>query len=54
MKVDACIAVNLDDEQRGYSGRDGVIGHLGVQMSMGNKGELISICFYEVVRRRRL
>ena len=40
----ACTVISLDDEQCGYSGRDGVIGHLGVQMHMGNKGSLF-ICF---------
>ena len=40
----ACTALSLDVKQCGYSGRDGVIGHLGVQMHMGNKGSLF-LCF---------
>ena len=42
--VVACTALSLDDEQCGYSGRDGVIGHLGVQMRMRNK-ESLFLCF---------
>ena len=41
----ACTALILDDEQCGYFDRDGVIGHLGVQMRMRNKGSLF-LCFY--------
>ena len=32
-------------EQCGYFDRDGVIGHLGVQLLMENKGSLF-LCFY--------
>ena len=42
--VAACTALSLDDEQRGYFGIDGVFGHLGVHMRMGNKGSLF-LCF---------
>ena len=35
-----CTVLSLDDEQCDYSGRDGVIGHLGVQMRMRNKENL--------------
>ena len=46
MKITAaCTALSLDDEQCGYSNRDEVIRHLGVQMCMGNK-ESLFLCFY--------
>ena len=38
--VVTCTTLSLDDEQCGYSGREGVFGHLGVKMCMGNKGSL--------------
>ena len=46
MKIAAtCNALSLNDEQCGYFNRDGVIGHLGVQMRMGNK-ESLFLCFF--------
>ena len=42
--VVACTALSLDDEQCDYSGRDGVIRQLGVQMRMGNMENLF-LCF---------
>ena len=36
----------LNDEQCGYSGRDGVIGYLEVRMHMGNEGSSL----YAIVR----
>ena len=38
--VVACTALSLDDDQCGYSNRDGVIEHLGLQMRMENKRSL--------------
>ena len=35
----------LNYEQCGYSSKDGMIGHLGVQMRMGNKWSLF-LCFF--------
>ena len=45
MKISAtCIALSLNNEQYSYFGIDEVIGHLGVQMHIGNKGSLF-LCF---------
>ena len=46
MKIaSACTALSLGDEQCGYSDGDGMIGHLGVHMRMGNK-ESLFLCFF--------
>ena len=41
--VVVCISLSLDDEQCCYSSRDGMIGCLGVQMCIGNKGAFFYI-----------